>query len=103
MKQTAPQLIAPECSAPGCHRAGDHHTMVKCGACGLWYCEAHLAFPLDVATPDATSEPNARVTQIPTIKLSDASAHGVTYYVGYCASCLEAPAARMANDSKWLR
>jgi hypothetical protein len=103
MKEATPQIIAPECSAPGCHRAGDHYTMVKCGACGHWYCEDHLVFTLDLAAPDMISEPTTRIAQVPTIKLTDASAHGLTYYVGYCASCLEASTARAANDSTWLR
>jgi hypothetical protein len=103
LKQTTPQLIAPECSAPGCHRAGDRYTMVKCSACGQWYCDAHLAFTLDGSAPDEPGEPTVRIAQVPTIKLTDASPNGPTYYVGYCASCLAAPAARATNDSSWLR
>lgn len=103
IKQMTAQLIAPECSAPGCHRAGDHHTMVKCSTCGHWYCEDHLAVTLDSAPPSVGNEPAARIAEVPTIKLLDASARGPTYFVGYCANCLQTAVARTTNDSRWLR
>lgn len=85
-------LIAPECSAPGCHHSGDHHTMVKCCVCGQWYCEEHLA-------SDATE----RSERVPTIRLMDTGAHGLTYYLGYCMDCVGKQAARPAVNSSWLR
>ncbi len=95
MRRLTSLLIVPECSTPGCHNSGDHHTMVKCRACGHWFCEAHLV--------TVTGEPGARVAQVPTIKLVDAGARDLTYYLGYCMGCLDTQAARSAVDSNWLR
>jgi hypothetical protein len=105
MRRSTSLLIVPECSAPGCHHSGDQSTMVKCRACGCWFCEAHLvtAARATRATTTTTGEPGARVTQVPTIKLMDTGARGLTYYLGYCAGCLEARIARTAADSTWLR
>jgi hypothetical protein len=50
-----------------------------------------------------TSEPGARIAQVPTIKLVDIGAQDLTYYQGYCAECLDIQAARSAVDSSWLR
>ena len=39
----AATLITPECEAPGCSVAGDQYTMVRCHACGGWFCSEHIA------------------------------------------------------------
>lgn len=107
MKHVTPQFIAPECSAPGCHRSGAPHTMVKCRACGKWFCEGHLVITNNTTTSNPTSdtltERSERIAHAPTIKLRGAGAYDLTYYVGYCATCLDTPAARPENDSTWLR
>lgn len=95
MNHITSHLITPECSVPGCHRSGDHHTMVKCRGCGRWYCESHVA--------SAASELNLRGAAVPTIKLIETGAQGLSYYLGYCAACLTPPAERPANNSSWLR
>jgi hypothetical protein len=94
MKRPTPLIIAPECALPGCHHSGDHHTMVKCRSCGLWYCEAHVI---------PTEASGTRISQVPTVRLIDTGAHGLSYYLGYCMACLDAQAARQAVDSTWLR
>lgn len=73
--------------------------MVKCRACGQWFCEAHLV----ITTSDTPSERSERIAHVPTIRLRGVGAYDLTYYVGYCAHCLETPAARPENDSSWLR
>jgi len=83
--------------------------MVKCRGCGHWFCEAHLATAPSTApeTENATSEPGARIAQVPTIKLVNTGAHDLSYYLGYCPACLVAQlgaqAARSPVDSHWLR
>lgn len=85
--------------------------MVKCRACGKWFCEEHLVIATSTATSGPTSdtisdtptERSVRIAHVPTIRLRGAGAYDLTYYVGCCATCLDTPAARPENNSSWLR
>lgn len=95
MRQTAPLLIVPECSAPKCHHTGDQHAMIKCNACGDWYCEDHIEA--------AEGAPRERIAQVPTIKLVDTGWGRLAYNLGYCAGCRDKLHSRPPVDSTWLR
>ena len=84
---TEPLLIAPECHASGCHHGGDQYTMVKCRACGHWFCPEHLL-----------SDDGAR-----SVTLVDSGMRGLSYYQGHCAACRERLLARTPVNSTWLR
>lgn len=95
MRKTAPMLIAPECSAPKCHHDVDQSMMIKCRSCGQWFCEDHIV--------PAEDRPGERATQVPTVKLVGTGWQGVTYYLGYCATCYQERLARQPVNSSWLR
>jgi hypothetical protein len=90
MTRTTPMLIAPECHAAGCHHDGDQYLMVKCRACGHWFCPEHIA-----------SNNSQR-----DIILVDSGLRGLSYYLGRCVACQQseqqAPV-RQRVDSSWLR
>jgi hypothetical protein len=67
-------LITPECEAPGCNITGDQYTMVRCQACGAWFCPEHI---------DAAA--GARL-----VRLGRSALRDVAYYEGICVPCHQA-------------
>ena len=67
----AATLITPECEALGCSVAGDQYTMVRCHACGGWFCSEHIAA-------------QEGVTLVP---LAPRVLRGLAYYEGTCLAC----------------
>jgi hypothetical protein len=67
-------LITPECNAPGCNVAGDQYTMVRCHACGAWFCPDHIAADQEVTL----------------IRPARRALSGLAYYQGLCTPCWQA-------------
>ena len=76
MSARSPLLITPECGSSGCSATGDQYTMVRCRACGHWYCAEHTALEVRVELT----------------RSGDAQGASVAYYLGLCRACYDARA-----------
>jgi hypothetical protein len=72
-----PTLITPECAMPGCSEDGDQFTMVRCRACGAWYCPDHI-------------QQDAGVRMLPLQSAQVAKSGSLSHYVGLCVRCHQA-------------
>jgi hypothetical protein len=76
MSRRPPILITPECGSHGCSITGDQYTMVRCRACGHWFCAEHTALEESVDLK----------------RSGDAQGTTVAYYLGLCQACYAARA-----------
>ena len=74
-QQTVPILLTPECEAPGCHVAGDQYTMVRCEACGSWFCPNHIV----------------KEEGVKLVHTSPRILRGLAFYQGICSACRREP------------
>jgi hypothetical protein len=69
-----PTLISPECAMLGCTAEGDQYMMVRCRACGGWFCQDHIQVDEGV--------------RVQTVHLSRVG--NLAYYAGICVRCSHA-------------